>query len=432
MGRKRKQLRLQVLLNGQQVGTLTRSASGNVAFAYTDKWLQTTGSLPVSQSMPLRESPYQGATVEAYFDNLLPDNDEIRRRLAERMATNSNKAVDLLAAVGRDCIGALQFIPEGEPVSPPGPIQGEVLSEQEIGDLLRHLKTAPLGLDREKEFRISIAGVQEKTALLYWKGRWHRPKGSTPTTHILKPAMGKLSNGIDMSASVQNEWLCLKLAEHFGLRVAKVDIKNFGGINCLVVERFDRLWSQNKKDISRIPQEDLCQALGIPWAQKYESDGGPGIAQIMSFLNASDQRERDRSEFMRAQLVFFLLGAIDGHAKNFSINLLSTGFYLTPIYDVVTVWPALVARQIEPKQAKQAMAIGNRKHYHLGQIQRRHWEQTAKATGFPARDLEHLLEELRERGQLMEAVVHNFNKFVPAQLITTVLIQIKKQLSKLF
>src|SRR5207302_28162 len=112
--------------------------------------------------------------------------------------------------------------------------------------------------------------------------------------------------------------LCLSLAKSFGLSVAHAQAQTFDGISCLVIERFDRRWSPNKKRLDRLVQEDLCQALGTPSTRKYESHGGPGILALMRFLDGSDHREEDRKAFMRAQLIFFLLGAIDGHAKNFS------------------------------------------------------------------------------------------------------------------
>ncbi len=431
MGRRKQQISLQVFLNGQRVGTVKRGLSATTEFFYTEEWLQTEGSIPLSQSMPFREAPYRGALVEAYFDNLLPDNDEIRRRLAQRISAKSQQPLDLLSVMGRDCVGALQLIPEGEALPQSARISGERLSHHKVGQLLRNLKTTPLGLEAEQEFRISIAGAQEKTALLYWKGSWYRPKGSTPTTHILKPPIGKLPNGMDMSDSVENEWLCLKLAKHFGLNVAKAKIRIFENTQCLVVERFDRLWSKDKKQLFRIPQEDLCQALGVPWTRKYESEGGPGINKIMEFLNASDHRERDRLEFFKAQLVFFLLGAIDGHAKNFSITLIPTGFYLAPIYDIITVWPLMDTRQIEAKQAKLAMAIGDKKHYRLNQIQRRHWDQTARLVGLSKKSFESLIESLQEKNQSLENLANKLVKQVPEKIIVIVLKQIKKQLEKL-
>lgn len=431
MGRKRRHIRLQVFLNEERVGLLMRDTSGTMEFAYAGEWLQSANAVPVSQSLPLREMPYRGASVEAYFDNLLPDNEDIRRRIAERMATEGRGTLDLLAVIGRDCVGSLQFAPEGEPFPKSRSIQGEPLSDREIADILRNLKTSPLGLNREREFRISIAGVQEKTAILRWEGHWHRPKGSTPTTHILKPAMGRLPNGIDMRESVQNEWLCLKLAEYFGLPVAQAERGTFDGVECLVVKRFDRMWSEDKKHLRRLPQEDLCQALGVPWSRKYQSDGGPGIIAVMDFLNASDQREKDREQFLRAQMVFFLLGAVDGHAKNFSITLLPTGFQLTPVYDVMTILPALASRQIESKQAKLAMSVGDGNHFRLDEIQDRHWKQTAKKSGFPLKDLQSLIQSLFDRADRLDDFINRFGKNVSTEIIDTVMAGIRKHLKVL-
>lgn len=397
-----------------------------MAFRYDPGWLASPEPIPVSLSLPLRETAYRGPAVESYFDNLLPDNLDIRRRIAEKMATEGRGTLDLLAAIGRDCIGALQFVPEGESCKRAGVVKGSVISDREIARILQNLKAYPFGLDRDAEFRISIAGAQEKTALLRWNDRWLRPVGMTPTTHILKPAIGRLPNGIDLSNGVENEWLCLKLMEYFGLPVAQAEIHSFDGTKCLVVERFDRKPSPGGKSLHRIPQEDLCQALAVPWSRKYQSDGGPGIVDIMHFLDASDQREKDREQFLRAQLSFFLLGAIDGHAKNFSITLLPTGFRLTPIYDVMTVLPALEARQIEPKQARLAMAVGAKNHYRLGEIQRRHWEQTAKKAGFPLKSLVVLLQDLIERTQKIDNFADCLAKQVPGGLLDSTVIGIKK------
>ncbi len=426
MGRKSKHRRLQVLQNGDRVGQLTRNAEGILEFSYDAAWLESADAVPVSFSLPLRETAYRGPVVEAYFDNLLPDNEDMRRRIAAKMATEGHGTLDLLGAIGRDCIGALQFLPEGVLPKKPGPVKGEPISDREIAKTLRNLKVSPLGLDRDAEFRISIAGAQEKTALLRWNDRWQRPIGMTPTTHILKPAMGLLPNGIDLRESVPNEWLCLKLMKYFGLPVAQAEIHTFDGIQCLVVERFDRKPSPGGKRLKRIPQEDLCQALGVPWTRKYQTDGGPGIVEIMNFLNASDQREADRERFLRAQMCFFLLGAIDGHAKNFSITLLPTGFRLTPIYDVMTVLPALAGKQIEPKRAKLAMSVGEKNHYRLGEIQRRHWEQTAKRAGFPAKNLEAMIQDLIERIRRLDDFAVTLAKRVPSAMIEATLAGIKK------
>src|SRR5207247_8200343 len=137
-------------------------------------------------------------------------------------------------------------------------INGEAISDQDVEKLLSNLVRAPLGLDLDREFRISVAGAQQKTALLHYKGKWFKPHGTTPTTHILKTQIGTLPNGIDLSNSVENEYYCLKLMAAFGLPVNAAEIRVFGETKALVIERFDRKWTRDGR-LLRIPQEDFCQ-----------------------------------------------------------------------------------------------------------------------------------------------------------------------------
>ena len=212
MARKKSHAPLDVLINGRLVGRLEKAANGATSFQYAAKWLQWEHRFAVSMSLPLRLDAYRGAEVAAVFDNLLPDRDAVRRRVAERMGAQGTDYYSLLEAIGRDCVGAMQFIPEGADLDTAGAIEAQDISDAEIEAMLADLASAPLGVDREQEFRISVAGAQEKTALLLKDGRWCRPLGTTPTTHILKPQLGQIptSEGmIDMSDSVDNEHYCL-------------------------------------------------------------------------------------------------------------------------------------------------------------------------------------------------------------------------------
>jgi len=249
MGRKRSytplNTPLNVFLNSRLVGQLVREPSGGVSFAYARDWLDWEHRMPVSLSLQLQENRYIGAPVMAVFDNLLPDSDLIRRRVAERVGAEGVDAFSLLSQIGRDCIGALQFLPDGQEPQPMSELTGEVVNEAQIGAILSDLDLAPLGIRRENDFRISVAGAQEKTALLRKDGQWIEPTGTTPTTHIIKPQIGRLPNGMDLSDSVENEYLCLKLTEAFGLRAANVEMAQFGDKQALVVERFDRRWTSD-------------------------------------------------------------------------------------------------------------------------------------------------------------------------------------------
>ncbi len=416
-------------MNTVHVGVLERATGGRLEFTYFPDWLSHPQAIPISLSLPLREQKYADDRPAAFFDNLLPDSAEIRRRIAETTGAPDASVFELLRIIGRDCIGALQLIPEGDPLPTRKPASGQPISAKRIASVLRGLSTFPQG-SAEEPFRISIAGAQYKTAFLRQKNHWAVPLGATPTTHIFKPPIGKLPNVVDLSQSVENEWLGLSLAKTLGLPVALAQMQTFDEMPCLVVERFDRRWSEEGKWLDRLPQEDLCQALGTPSTRKYESHGGPGIFALMRFLDGSDNREEDRTTFMRAQLVYFLLGAIDGHAKNFSIHLTRTGFRLTPLYDILTVWPAVRQSEIAWKQVKFAMAVGNSRHYDMRTIQKRHWLETAKRCGFDARILQTILDDLLGRVKTLRTSPLHLPKGFPMELYEHTLSGVQQQAAR--
>jgi serine/threonine-protein kinase HipA len=396
MARRRRHEPLNVYLNSRLVGQLRREVSGAIEFQYDAGWLSWPHTLPVSLSLPLREDAYSGAPVSAVFENLLPDNDTIRNRIAARARAEGIDAYSLLSAIGHDCVGALQFLRADIDPGPAGVVDGVRVSNKEIADILANLATSPLGVGEDEDFRISIAGAQEKTALLYWQKRWYKPRGTAATTHILKPSIGRLPNGIDLTHSVENEYLCLKLLESFGLPAAEASMGQFGERRVLIVERFDRLWTEDGR-LLRLPQEDSCQALSVPPTLKYESDGGPGIERILRLLRDGDNPAEDQRTFMKTMVVFWLLGATDGHAKNFSIFLSPGGRYrMTPLYDVISAQPSVNAGDIRPNQFRLAMAVGNTRHYRIKTIVARHFVETAQRAGMGERIMASVFEELRE------------------------------------
>jgi serine/threonine-protein kinase HipA len=379
---------LAVWANGVRVGEWRLPSRGATEFQYDAAWLAAPEARPLSLSLPLTidRVPHRGTAVEAYFDNLLPDSEVIRRRLQERFHTASRGAFDLLTAIGRDCVGAVQLLPPDETPADIRVIQAEPLGEASIGaELAGVTSPASPGLGPD-EFRISIAGAQEKTAFLRHKGRWCRPQGSTPTTHIFKLPLGLVGGRqADMRASVENEWLCARLVAAFGLPVAHCEIGEFGTHKALIVERFDRQLHSSGKFWLRLMQEDFAQATGTAWHHKYQSDGGPGVMDLASILRGSTEAARDLETLFRAQLVFFLLAATDGHAKNFSIRILPGGrFQLTPLYDVLSAWPVIGKRanEIPLGKVKLAMALpGERPRYLWSALQLRHFETLGRKLG---------------------------------------------------
>lgn len=382
-------------VNGQRVGLWDQRRGGASTFTYDAAWSKSAHARPLSLSLPLLPAGgvHRGAHVDAYFENLLPDSQAIRRRIHERMGARSTAAFDLLAEIGRDCVGAVQLLPVDEVPEGLERIDATSLSDAEVAQVLRSVPAPPgPGRSTAADFRISIAGAQEKTALLWHAGRWCKPHGATPTTHIFKLPLGRVGNmQADLATSVENEWLCSRLVSAFGLPIASTAMAMFEDQKALIVERFDRRRSSEGNWWLRLPQEDLCQAFGLPPTKKYEADGGPGVVQIMELLLRSANAEDDRRMFFTTQLVFWLLAAIDGHAKNFSLHVHAGGAYqLTPLYDVLSAYPILGRgpNRLDPHDAKLAMAVVSKnRHYRLGDILSRHWLAMAARCGVDGKAL---------------------------------------------
>src|SRR3989338_9727672 len=185
MSQKRLSQELYLYLNGIRVGILLRESTGQMRFTYDSEWLNFKNTRPISLSLPLTETPYLGHIVDSFFDNLLPDNDNIRKRIKTRFGSSSAQCFDLLSYIGADCVGALQLL-QNTNVTNIKKIQSMPLKNHEIATLLKHYQTAQLGMDRHSDFRISIAGAQEKTALLWHEKKWQLPHTTTPTSHIIK------------------------------------------------------------------------------------------------------------------------------------------------------------------------------------------------------------------------------------------------------
>lgn len=375
-------------MNGELVGRWNRGRTGRHLFTYEASWLESPRVRSLSLSMPITPGrTVEGDAVGHFFDNLLPDDERIRRRLSTRFRTKGAEAFELLQAIGRDCVGAVQLLPPEQKPEGFDRLSCETLADADVEAILQGV-TAEVGLgghEDDDDFRFSIAGAQEKTALLRVGGQWCRPKSATPTTHILKLPLGLVGGRrLDLSHSVENEWLCAQILAELGLPVAHAEIGHFGSQKALVVERFDRQFMEGDW-IARLPQEDFCQALGVASGNKYDAHGGPGMADCLKVLSGSHDPQSDRQVFLCSQLAFWLLAATDGHAKNFSIFLLQGDRYrLTPLYDVVSAWPVIGdgPNQVPWQKIRLAMAVRSKNaHYKLAEIQPRHWQDLARKSG---------------------------------------------------
>ena len=439
MGRPSGMRSLAVWTNGVRLATWSVGTRGDMELQYDAAWQASPAGRPLSLSLPFGAdgTPLRGQAVDSYFDNLLPDSNDIRKRLANRFRTRTLQPFDLLEAIGRDCAGAVQLLPEGEEPTGFDRIEGTRLTDAQIeAHLDSMLAPPPPGHDQDDDFRLSIAGAQEKSALLKVGNRWLMPHGATPTTHILKLPLGLVGNRkADLSTSVENEWLCMQLLQAFGLPVARTSIEDFGSRRVLCVERFDRQLHPSGNWIVRLPQEDFCQVNGLPPMLKYEADGGPGVKAIADVLAGSERAQEDIATLLRAQVLFWLLAATDGHAKNFRIHLLPQGRYrLTPLYDVMSMLPVMgtAPNQFSWHKAKLAMAVaGKNRHYMLKDIQRRHFNAMAPKCGY-GRDAEPLIQSLLERAPAaVEEVNAKVPRGFPQQVLDTILEGLKAAANKL-
>jgi len=440
MGRQSHTRHLDLWMNGQHVGVWSRHAAQET-LTYAEEWFDAPEGRPLSLSLPFQPGNlhHQGDAVRNYFANLLPDSQPILQRLALRFKTGSTVAFDLLSEIGRDCVGALQIVPQGQDPGDPFAIQGVRLNETgvaaEIAAAIDPGGRVGQG-DESRDFRISIAGAQEKTALLKTGRYWMRPTGATPTTHILKLPLGLVGNQqLDLRDSVENEWLCAQILAAYGLPVANCVIREFGETKVLVVERFDRRWTSDKTALLRLPQEDMCQAMGVSPLLKYEADGGPGIAQILKVLESSEARQQDRENFLRAQVLFWMLCAPDGHAKNFSIALQKRGaFAMTPLYDVLSAYPMLGkgANQINPFKVKLAMSVrATSAHWKMRDVMRRHWNEMAARNGLGSISERILVDLIQKTPQVIDSVAAKLPAGFPSRVSDSIFAGLKDAADRL-
>lgn len=427
---------LDIWMNGIFVGQWYQKGRTASRLVYDPSWVEHPQGRPLSLSLPMvgTGDGLLGAVVDNYFDNLLPDNEVIRRRIGARFKAPSLDAFTLLQSIGRDAAGAVQLLPEGSPAPDVKFIHSKILTESEIAE---HLRGAIMlsGDVSNDDFRFSLAGAQEKTALLWHEGSWQVPYGATPTTHIFKLPLGLAGNtNYDLQHSVENEWLSMELLREMGLSTAKTEIAQFEDQRVLVVERFDRS-IHPEGWVVRIPHEDLLQAQGFPSHLKYESDGGPGVAGVMKLLRGSAQFRQDQQDFFKALLYFWLFAAIDGHAKNFSLAIAPGGvFKLAPLYDVLSAWPwqGSGAKQIHLKNIKMAMALRTKNtHYHMNNIYQRHWLAVGERF-IGAEATKTILSEAPDTVEKAISIVQEkLPKDFPVQLADTIFLGIRRNVARL-
>jgi len=393
---------LAVVMERAVIGALIMDRRGALTFRYGSRYISDPNATPLSVSLPLDTAPYRGATISNWLRNLLPDNQDVLDRWGRLFGVSANSPFRLLEHVGRDVAGGAQFVPVPDPESPnedlvdladlPELANGDVhwLDDAELADRLAEVRTEPAAWTPEMQAGLfSLAGAQAKLALRYdgKKNRWGLPTGAEATTHILKPYNDTLPN------HALNEHLTMRLASKVGLNTAASSLEDIVGNVVLVVERYDRFPMDSS--IRRVHQEDLCQAMTLPPAAKYENDGGPGIVSIVKRLDALQgaNSHTDVDRFLAAQAFAWATAGTDAHAKNYSLLLAGSGVRLAPLYDLQSAAPYLTYdRRSVPKGAISshtaglAMAIGGARKFH--DINLKSWHKLAEEIG---RTDEHVL-----------------------------------------
>lgn len=365
--------RLVAVADGRIMGEV-RYESGRLDFHYDPSWSDDASAFPMSLSLPLVVREHGHLKTEAFLWGLLPDNEVVLQRWGQKFRVSPRNPFRLIENVGEDCAGAIQFAkPDrvehllGQPQKPTVHWISMRELDERVALLAGDASATRLGGDNGQ---FSLAGAQPKLALYrdIDSGRWGVPEGRTPTTHILKPSTGAFDGQTD------NEHFCLQLAAELGFAAANSSVMICGGLPVVVVERYDRI--ARGSNIHRIHQEDMCQAISLRPQKKYQNQGGPSPKAIAELIRShSSNPEEDVLRFAESLILNWLMGGMDGHAKNYSF-LLGVGgqVRLAPLYDLASSLP--YARQIQPRTATLAMKIGSE--YRLWRIGKREWESCAR------------------------------------------------------
>lgn len=357
-------------LYGRRAGSITRDR-GSLKLTYDADYLASGDPTPLSLSMPLASTAYPTRFVEAYLKGLLPDHADVRARWARHFELKPGDTLGLIAAIGADTAGAAVFAAPDELdeiLARPGATGA--LTEADVANRLRGLRQDDGAWHDERDEHWSLAGGQGKLALVRRaEGGWAVPSGSAPSTHIVKPGISRIR------AQALAEHVSMRALARLGLDVAATEYVLFEDQPAIVVARYDRRSALNG-EIVRIHQEDMVQTFALDPGRKYEADRGPGVEKIVRRLRTA-AGEDSAARFVDATIAGYLLGAPDGHAKNYSMLLLGRTARLAPLYDVSTgLIPSASGRF---RYRSVAMSIGGEKSF--GEVESKHWNKFATIVG---------------------------------------------------
>lgn len=395
---------LLVLIDEEEVGTVHQGAAGKLRFVYNDVWRNLVYAVPLSLSLPLTAKDHPHKAIEPYLWNLLPDREDTLRQIAAEHDISHRNPFALAGARGEDLPGAVQIVPSERMGRLRKRERVTRVSEEQLAEILHNRQRASgkTHIGEDSGF-FSLAGAQPKLAVCRVRGRWYEQRGYTPSTHIIKPSIP------DLADQVENEHFCLCLAAAVGLHVVKSEVVRIGDLQTIVVPRYDRIRLKGRQRLSldeaggrvfRIHQEDMCSALSIHPANKYQHQGGPGIKSVMRLLEGSGNPDVDRERFVRACAFNFVIAGVDAHGKNYSLLMEAGGrFRLAPLYDIISALP------YDPETYNRlAMAVGGERKY--AKIYPSHWEKTAAECRYdPDKAVGHVREFIQSVSEVSQRVL---------------------------
>lgn len=321
--------RLIVYYDEKVVGHLDFDREERLSFKYDSSWLVSKDRFPLSIALPLGEKTYGHLEAKSFFENLLPEG-EIKDLLEAHGKSSIKSEFGFLQEFGGDCAGAFKILPE-KLKAPKTTKQNKELKLEVIYKYLNEKKSLTDVILNNEGGKFSLAGAQDKFAVIYEKNKIYLPLDGSPTTHIIKPHVRYFNSTHD---TPYNEYLCMKLAGAVGLSVPEVDIIE-GEYPLFIVERFDRV--QTKTGVSRIHQQDFCQAQGITSLKKYESDGGPTFADNYNLVKAhSSAPIPDLNQLLKWLIFNLVIGNNDSHSKNLAFLQTKEGIRIAPFYDLLS------------------------------------------------------------------------------------------------
>lgn len=373
----------------QIVGRIRAVDGGRIGFTYDESWLGAESAFPISLSLPLASDEFAGGAGHAFFANLLPEG-SARQAICARLGISVDNDLALLRAIGGECAGALSVVEPDEPPPDPEAYRYEKLRSDRLQSLVDSDDEPPLLLGGPGE-RMSLAGAQEKLPVAIIDGEIHLPQNAAPSTHIIKLPLRRYAH------APVNEAFVIGLAERVGLDVVKAELLQLTSPPSLIVERYDRRPSDDHWPVVRLHQEDLCQALGLSPATKYEQEGGPTLATAIELVRShSNEPLLDVRRMIEWQAFNVVAGNSDGHGKNLSILYDGGEIRLAPFYDLLST------RHYESLARSLAMSVGGRRDPDT--LQTTQWAELAGALGIGSRLVVDLVRGVAEQcGDAMDA-----------------------------